>query len=177
LRSATYLAEQFCTYAEEFDGNDLCATQFLGNVDGDAAGCIRLRWFGDFAKLERLCVRREYRGAGLKEALIHFALDHARAKRFRLVYGHARADLLDMWAEFGFRPIEGRPKFRFANIDYVEILRELEPDAAAIRLGVPPMMTTRPEGRWDEPGPLDLSNVAPDPGREDLIARHTRFRT
>jgi predicted GNAT family N-acyltransferase len=177
LRSATYIAEQFCTYEEEFDGNDLCSTQFLGSVNGDAAGCIRLRYFGDFAKLERLCVRREYRGIGLKEKLVHTALEHARAKRFRLVYGHARADLVEMWARFGFRPIEGRPPFRFANIDYVEIIRELEPDASAIRLGVPPMMTTRPEGSWDEPGPLDLSNIDPDPMRLALIAGHTQFRT
>jgi predicted GNAT family N-acyltransferase len=177
LRSATYIAEQFCTYEEEFDGNDLCSTQLLGSVDGDAAGCIRLRYFGGFAKLERLCVRREYRGIGLKEKLVHAALDHARAKSFRLVYGHARADLVEMWAGFGFRPVEGRPPFRFANIDYVEIICELEPDPGAIRLGVPPMMTTRPEGNWDEAGPLDLSNIDPDPARMALIARHTRLRT
>ena len=73
-------------------------------------------------------------------------------------------------------PIPGRPTFRFANIDYVEILRELEPDDAAIRLGVPPMMTTRPEGLWDEPGPLDLSNLAHDPARLNLLQKHTRFR-
>ncbi len=177
LRAATYIAEQFCTYEEEFDGNDLCSTQFLGTVNGDPAGCIRLRYFGDFAKLERLCVRREYRGIGLKEKLIEAALDHARAKRFRLVYGHARSDLVEMWAKFGFRPVEGRPPFRFANIDYVEIIRELEPDPSAIRLGVPPMMTIRPEGSWDEPGPLDRSNLDPDPMRQALLARHTQFRT
>ncbi len=177
LRSATYIAEQFCTYEEEFDGNDLCSTQLLGSVDGDPAGCIRLRYFGGFAKLERLCVRREYRSIGLKEKLIHAALDHARAKSFRLVYGHARADLVEMWARFGFRPVEGRPAFRFANIDYVEIIRELEPDPKAIRLGVPPMMTVRPEGSWDEAGPLDLSNIDPDPARLALIAKHARLRT
>jgi hypothetical protein len=81
-----------------------------------------------------------------------------------------------MWREFGFEPIPGRPAFRFANIDYVEILRELEPDANAVRLGVPAMMTTRPEGAWDEPGPLDLSILNADPQRLALIARHTRFR-
>ena len=176
LRAATYIAEQFCTYEEEFDGNDFCATHFLGRVDGDPAGCIRLRYFGDFAKLERLCVRREYRGRGVKEELVNVALDHARAKHFTRVYGHARFDLVEMWTRFGFRPIEGRPVFRFANIDYVEIIRELEPDETAVRLGVPPMMTTRPEGAWDEPGPLDWSNVSADPQRAALIARHTRFR-
>ncbi|MDB5692807.1 MAG: family N-acetyltransferase [Alphaproteobacteria bacterium] len=176
IRAATYIAEQFCTFEEEFDGNDLCATQFVGLVDGDSAGAIRLRWFGEFAKLERLCVRREYRGSGLKERLIETAIEHARRKRYSRVYGHARSDLVDMWRRFGFEPISGRPPFRFANIDYVEILRELEPDPAGIRLGVPPMMMTRPEGAWDVPGPLDLSNVNSDPRRQALIARHTRFR-
>ena len=104
------------------------------------------------------------------------AIDHARQKRFTRVYGHARADLVEMWRDFGFEPIAGRAPFRFADIDYVEILRELEPDPAGIRLGVPPMMTTRPEGAWDVPGPLDLSNLDPDPARLALIARHTSFR-
>lgn len=176
LRAATYIAEQFCTYEEEFDGNDFCATQFVAYYGNDPAGAIRLRYFGDFAKLERLCIRREYRQLGIKEALVEAALGHARAKRFCKVYGHARFDLVDMWREFGFEPIPGRPTFRFANIDYVEILRELEPDDSAIRLGVPPMMTTRPEGLWDEPGPLDLSNIAPDPMRLAMINKHTRFR-
>jgi predicted GNAT family N-acyltransferase len=177
LRAATFIAEQFCTYREEFDGNDFCSTQFVGSVDADPGGCIRLRYFGDFAKLERLCIRREYRGSGLKEALVEFALDHARAKNFRRVYGHARADLVPMWREFGFEPMPGRPGFRFANIDYVEILRELEPDETAVRLGVPAMLTTRPEGAWDEPGPLDLSLLVTDPSRRALIDRHTRFRS
>lgn len=176
LRAATFIAEQFCTYEEEFDGNDFCSTQFVAAVDGDPAGCIRLRYFGDFAKLERLCVRREYRASGLKEVLVSAALEHARAKNFRKVYGHARADLVDMWREFGFEPLPDRPRFRFANLDYVEILRELEPDENAVRLGVPAMLTTRPEGAWDEPGPLDLSILNPDPKRLALIARHTRFR-
>jgi predicted GNAT family N-acyltransferase len=177
LRAATFIAEQFCSYEEEFDGNDFCSTQFVGSIDDDPAGCIRLRYFGDFAKLERLCVRREYRGSGLKAALVEAALGHARAKNFRLVYGHARADLVPMWREFGFEPIAGRPSFRFANIDYVEILRELEPDESAVRLGVPAMLTTRPEGEWDEPGPLDLSLLTADASRRALIERHTRFRS
>jgi predicted GNAT family N-acyltransferase len=176
LRAATYLAEQFCTFDEEFDGNDFCSSHFLATFEGDAAGAIRLRWFGDFAKLERLCVRREYRGQGVKEALVEAALEHARLKGFTRVYGHARADLVGMWAEFGFRPLEGRAPFRFAGLDYVEIVLELEPSAKRIRLGDPPMMLTRPEGRWDEPGPLDLSILTRDAGRDALMRQETRFR-
>ncbi len=42
IRSATYIAEQFCHFSEEFDGNDFCASHMLGFVDDDPAGCIRM---------------------------------------------------------------------------------------------------------------------------------------
>jgi hypothetical protein len=58
VRSAVYIGEQSCPYDEEFDGNDLAATHLLALVDNEPAGCMRLRFFGDFAKLERLAVRK-----------------------------------------------------------------------------------------------------------------------
>jgi predicted GNAT family N-acyltransferase len=174
VRSSTYLAEQFCLYDEEFDGNDFCASQFLGTVDGDAAGCIRLRYFGEFAKLERLAVRKEYRKSSLAFELVRASLRHCRRKGFTRVYGHSRKDLLPFWRRFGFRPIEGRPDFRFANLVYVEVVAELEEDPEAIRFGVDPMVSIRPEGAWDRPGPLDLSNLADDDERVALLRSHTR---
>ena len=39
IRAAVYMAEQSCPYNEEFDGNDLCATQFLGFAGDEPAGC------------------------------------------------------------------------------------------------------------------------------------------
>lgn len=174
VRAATYLAEQLCLYDEEFDGNDLCATQFLGTLDGDPAGCVRLRFFGDFAKLERLAVRREYRSSRLAFRLVRTALAHARAKGYTRIYGHSRADLVPFWRMFGFEVIADRAPFRFANIDYREIVLDAEPDSDAIRFGVDPMVSIRPEGAWHAAGPLDLSNVAPDPVRAAMIERSMR---
>jgi len=175
VRSSTYLAEQFCLYDEEFDGNDFCASQFLGTVDGDAAGCIRLRYFGGFAKLERLAVRKEYRRTPLAFELVRASLRHSRRKNFTQVYGHSRRDLLPFWGRFGFRPIEGRPVFRFANLEYIEVTASLEEDPEAIRFGVDPMVAIRPEGAWDRPGPLDLSNLSDDLERVALLRSHTRM--
>ncbi|MGP1354543.1 MAG: GNAT family N-acetyltransferase [Parasphingopyxis sp.] len=159
VRSAVYIAEQFCRFEEEFDGNDLCATQFLGLVDGDAAGCIRLRYFGDFAKLERLAVRSEYRKSRLAYRLVRVALEHARQKNFLRVYGHSRDDLVRFWRVFGFREIEGKPTFRFANVEYREMVAHLDADPDAIRYGIDPMVAIRQEGFWDEMGPLERSNL------------------
>jgi predicted GNAT family N-acyltransferase len=61
IRSAVYLAEQDCPIEEEFDGNDLVAAHFIGFVGKEPAGCLRVRFFGEFAKVERLAVRHQYR--------------------------------------------------------------------------------------------------------------------
>mgnify|MGYP001267630033 CR=1 FL=1 len=174
VRSATYIAEQYCYYDEEFDGNDFCSTQYLGEMDGDAAGCLRLRFFNGFAKLERLAVRREYRTSRLSYRMVREALEHCRLKGYTKVYGHSRLDLVRFWRVFGFKPIEGRPVFNFANVQYVEILAELEPHPAAIRIGLDPLAIIRPEGAWDKPGPFDLNLSDLDPRRKALLAQTIR---
>ncbi|QJB68560.1 GNAT family N-acetyltransferase [Parasphingorhabdus halotolerans] len=175
VRSATYLAEQFCTFDEEFDGNDLCASQFLGTSDGDAAGTVRVRYFGDFCKVERLAVRKEYRKSKLAYKLVRAALDHARKKGVTKAYGHSRFDLVRFWRVFGFREIPGRPKFSFANVDYVEMEATLEPMLDRVRIGGDPMRTVRPEGKWEEIGPLELSNLKVEDHKLALIQENTRF--
>ncbi len=174
IRAATYVAEQFPLHAEEFDGNDFCATHFVAYVDGDPAASIRLRWFSDFVKFERLAVKVEYRKSRLAFALVRKAGHHARAKGFRRLYGHASDEIAPFWKLLGGSLIEGRPPFRFANILYREIAIDLEPDPLAITFGAPPMVTIRPEGLWDEPSALDWSNIGGDPLRLQLLDAHKR---
>jgi GNAT superfamily N-acetyltransferase len=176
LRSATYLAEQFPLYSEEFDGNDFCATHFVGYIDGDPAGAVRVRYFADFAKIERLAVKLEYRSTKLAFKLVRAAVEHGRLKGFTRFYGHASDEMVPFWQVFGGKVIEGRPEFRFANIAYREMAAEYPPHPMAIKFGAPPMVTIRPEGSWDDPAPLDWSNVASDPVRERLLHSFARKR-
>lgn len=174
VRSATYIAEQFCLYAEEFDGNDFCSTHWLGKVDGDAAGCIRARFFGDFAKIERLAVRAEYRNSRLAYQLVRAAIEHCRKKGYRTLYGHSRLDLQRFWQVFGFRPMEGRPEIAFANVKYVEMRLDLAPANDVICLGADPMHILRPEGAWEVPGPFEATPTADNSLRQQLLAQRTR---
>ena len=173
MRSATYLAEQFCYFNEEFDGNDFCATHFLGHIDGDPAGCVRIRFFGDFAKIERLAVRSEYRNSKLAFALARRAVEHCRMKGYRTIYGHSRLDLVRFWRVFGFREMES-DAFSFANIQYRELVLHTAPIPGAIGLDSGPMVIIRPEAAWDRPGPLDISASEDDPRRHALIAETLR---
>ena len=161
IRAATYLSEQPCLYSEEFDGNDFCASHLIGYVDGDPAGCVRMRYFGEFVKVERLAVRREYRNSRLAFRLVREAIALARQKGFGRVYGHARLDLVPFWAMFGARVMPDRAIFKFADVKYREMVIDLEEHPHPISLGEDPMVTIRPEGAWHVPGPLELSNMRP----------------
>ena len=157
IRSATYISEQECPYEEEFDGNDFCATHLIGEIDGEPAGCIRVRFFADFVKLERLAVRHEFRTSRLAFRLVREAIAYCRRKGYRRAYGHSRTDLTRFWGLFGFKAIPGRPSFAFSEVEYVELEADIGADADPIVIGADPYVLIRPEGDWDRPGPLDRS--------------------
>lgn len=157
IRSAVYIAEQDCPFAEEFDGNDHCATHLIGFSSDEPAGCLRLRFFHDFAKLERLAVRKNFRRTPLAFELVRAGLAHAQRKGFRKAYGHAREGLEPFWARFGAKPMANRESFQFSDYKYTEMNLDLEPSEDAISIASDPMTILRPEGDWDRPGILELS--------------------
>lgn len=159
LRSAVYMAEQACPYEEEFDGNDLSATHLIGYVGDEPAGCLRIRFFADFAKIERLAVRAEYRNTRMAFALVRAGIELARMKGYRRLYGHAQKRLVGFWGRFGFRVFEGAQELVFSDFDYVEMLLEAEPHPQAIGIGIDPYVIIRPEGRWHRAGALDRSRA------------------
>lgn len=155
VRAATYMFEQECPFDEEFDGNDFSATHLLGIIDGEPAGCLRIRYFGDFVKFERLAVRHEFRASKLAFRLVREALKFAARKGFRKVYGHARRDIVKFWETFGFRPIPGRPIFAFSDVEYVEMEGPIMAPVEAVTAEIDPLRIIRPEGQWDTPGVLE----------------------
>jgi predicted GNAT family N-acyltransferase len=155
IRAAVYMAEQNCPFAEEFDGNDFTATHILALADGEPAGCIRLRYFADFVKYERVAIRREYRSSNVSDEMIRSSLEIIRRKGFRTVYGHAAKNLVRYWQRWGFRPSD--ETIRFSGHDFVPIVLQLEPGDDALTLQSGHMVLNRPEGSWDRPGILETS--------------------
>ncbi len=159
LRSLVYMGEQNCPYREEFDGNDFAgSTHLLLHIGGEPAGVVRVRWFADFAKVERVSVRREHRGGDAVLVLVRAAFDLARRKGYRKILGHAQVRLAAHWERhFEAHPRLHRDRFAFSDHEYVEVEVDLEPDPDAIGMDTDPMILLRPEGAWDRPGVLDAS--------------------
>jgi predicted GNAT family N-acyltransferase len=159
IRSAVYLAEQDCPIDEEFDGNDLVAAHFIGFVGAEPAACLRVRFFGDFAKVERLAVRHQFRRSRVSFKLVRASVEYVKRKGFRKIYGQAQDRLVDFWAHFGAKPLPNQRPISFSDFSYTEMLLEIEPGPDAITLDSDPYVIIRPEGEWDQPGVLDRSAV------------------
>src|ERR1700736_785172 len=174
VRSAVYIAEQECPFAEEFDGNDHCATHLIGFIEGEPAGCIRARFFHDFVKFERLAVLKKFRKSSLASELCRSGIDLARRKGFRRLYAHSREGLEGFYAGFGATPMGSDRKLSFSGFNYTEMLLEIEPSQDAITLDSGGYVILRPEGDWDHPGILETSATRPvrHPGEKGGQSTH-----
>jgi len=155
VRAATFLAEEDnITYADEFNGNDLVATHILVLVDGDPAGTIRIRWFHDFAVMEKVCVRGRYRSFRVFRALANAATSHLRTKGWCVAIGRARGDTHLLWR----RLIKGRPsgkpmqRHRGQLLPMIVEYPPLAGDSlSGLALGLPDVedLIGQVEGTWD----------------------------
>lgn len=157
IRNAVYIGEQECPYEEEYDGNDLSSTHLLAYMGDEPVGCLRMRFFADFMKFERMAIRKEFRKSRAAILLAQAGIKLARKKGYRLAYAHSQVRLVDFWGRFGFRPLEGAKNFTFSDFEYVEIVADLERDPEAVAIGSDPYLLIRPEGRWHVPGILETS--------------------
>ena len=167
IRSAVYMAEQDCPYGEEFDGNDLVAAHFIGFVGNEPVACLRARFFANFAKVERLAVRHQYRKSTIAFRLVRECVTFLKRKGYRRIYGQAQDRLVDFWARFGAKPLGHNRKLTFSDFSYTEMVLELDADPNAITIDSDPYVIIRPEGEWDQPGVLDRSAT-----REATMPRH-----
>lgn len=162
IRSAVFMSEQECPYDEEFDGNDLCAaTHILGFIDDEPVACLRVRFFADFAKIERLAVRHEYRNSRLSFQIVWAGIELARKKGYRKLYGHAQDRLVKFWSRFGFKPVEEQQGLVFSDFAYTEMYAELDPHPDPVSIDSDPYIIIRPEGEWHKPGVLEASGTRP----------------
>ncbi len=168
VRALVYMGEQACPYEEEYDGNDFSgATHLLLRRDGEPIGTLRIRWFADFAKTERVAVRKEYRGGRATLMLILAAKKLAERKNYRKLLGYGPVRLIPFWRQyFNAYVLRDRDRFVVSDHDYVEMVVEAQPPPNAITLDSEPLIVLRPEGAWDAPGPLDRSveRTATNPG-------------
>ena len=159
IRTEIYIGEQECPYEEEFDGNDFCAVHLLAEMEAEPVGCMRIRFFADFAKLERTSIRPKFRGSEAMRLLTKEGIDFSRRKGYARIITHAQARYARLWNRvLGFKEMPESARFSFSDYDYVAMELTVEPEAAGWRgagAGIDHMALNRPEGEWERPGVLE----------------------
>ena len=157
VRSAVFMSEQQCPYEEEFDGNDFCGAHLIGYYYNEPIACLRARFFADFAKLERLAVRHEFRNSRMSFDIVWAEIELARKKGYRKIYGHAQDRLVNFWSRFSAKPVRGKKPPVISDFSCTEMLLETETHPDPISLESDPYMIIRPQGAWHKSSVLDRS--------------------
>jgi predicted GNAT family N-acyltransferase len=126
VRSIVFCEEQEVPYRLEYGDGDLDAVHIIGIVDEEPATAARLRFFGQYAKLERIAVRKRYRGQNLGHALVDYMIGLARERGYRKFKLSAQVHLESFYAAHGFVALG--EYFVDAGIDHSMMMRE-DPEA------------------------------------------------
>ncbi len=169
VRAAVCLGELQWPFHEYMDGNDFTATQLIATVDGEPAGTMRIRYFGDFAKPEWLVVLERFRrgrfgSRGVAYALGSHAFSFCRKKGFTRIYGHAASDLEALWRKIagdGVRRLADSVATGESKGSIVPLIADYEPSHGAAGLSTLAhqeghLLFTRSEAKLDR----ELSEVA-----------------
>jgi predicted GNAT family N-acyltransferase len=88
----------------------------LGEENDEPMAAGRIRFLGEHAKLERIVVRRAFRGKNYGHRLVDYMLNVARNNGFTKFKIHAQAHLKQFYEQHGFE-VRG-DIFKEADIDH-----------------------------------------------------------
>lgn len=108
LRQQVFCAEQGFSPEIEQDGEDNGADHIIAVTGIRTVGCGRIRYFGSYAKLERIAVNSSLRGTGIGRQILNFMVEHCRRRGIAKLRLSAQVHSLRFYSANGFIP-EGEP--------------------------------------------------------------------
>jgi hypothetical protein len=152
IRAICFMEENGVAAGLSFDGNDLQATHVVIYVGAEPIGALRIRWFGEFAELERTAMRKAYRNPRYLKIAAEEIFKHIARKGYKVVITHAAPLYARLWERMlGFKRVEGKPPAVFAGHPepYVELIKHLDVPQNAITMASDAQIIFRTEGEWD----------------------------
>ncbi len=118
VRGIVFLEEQHVSHSLEMDEHEYSVLHFLGQDEmGEPIAASRLRFVEGWAKLERIAVRKKWRGQGYGKKIIRLMLSEGKKRGFSNFKMNAQAHLVEFYRQFGFEP-QGEI-FMEANIEHI----------------------------------------------------------
>jgi hypothetical protein len=157
VRSICFMEETGLPARRAFDGNDFQATHIVVYAEDEPIGAARIRWFNDFAKIERTAFRKAYRNPRLLKQAAEFIFEHAARKGYRKALTLAKPQYAAVWVRLlGFRQVTHRPPTLSGDGEpFLELVKDLSPAADAISIDTDPNVLLRVEGAWHVPSAFE----------------------
>ncbi|WP_158817319.1 hypothetical protein [Methylocapsa sp. S129] len=155
IRSICFMEDTGLSVKRAFDGNDFQATHIVAYARDEPIGATRIRWFRDFAKIERTGFRKAYRSAQVLKQCSAFVFDHAARKGYTQVLTVARRDFAGVWIRvLGFRELAHRAIIREGE-PFLTLVKNLTAPQQAISIETDSNVLMRIEGAWDVATPFE----------------------
>lgn len=160
IRASAYFSDEQHTFEKHFEGNDFSATHVIGWIGQEPVATLRIRYFAEFARIERIAVRPTHRRSRVAFKIVQAAFAFCRDKGYRRISGVARGEMVPFWSHFGGQVNQGREPLFIYGLEHYEMSIEFPPIDAAVSSASHPLVLLRPEGRWHQTGLLDKSAPA-----------------
>ncbi|RPH13218.1 MAG: hypothetical protein CBC49_007000 [Alphaproteobacteria bacterium TMED89] len=158
VRGICNLEEVGVPAQHEFDDNDNFATHALGYYKGEPISAVHMRFFGDFVKLERACVRPKYRNRHILPRAIDLVARFAGQKGYRHIVTHAKPATARLWCMLGFE-ISDKTATQFVGHEqgYLELVKEIPLRNDAVSLAAASALMFRQENSLDRPNDYEIA--------------------
>ena len=123
IRKIVFVEEQRVAAAEEFDEYDQTAQHILLYQEGQAIATGRLRIVDNIAKLERICVLKEFRKAGAGKLIMEALENMARKLGVKQAKLHAQTQARGFYEKMGY--LKASEEFLEAGIKHLCMVKEL----------------------------------------------------
>jgi predicted GNAT family N-acyltransferase len=160
IRASAYFSDEQHSYEKHFEGNDFSATHVIGWIGREPVATLRIRYFADFARIERIAVRPTHRRSRISFKIVQAAFAFCRDKGYKKISGVAREEMVPFWSMFGGHVNKGREPLFIYGLEHYEMSIEFPPQETAVSSLSHPLVLLRPEGRWHEAGQLDRAPKA-----------------
>ena len=152
IRAICFMEEHGVLARQTYDGNDYQATHVIVYAGDEPVGTARIRWFKDFAKMERTSFRKAWRDVRTIKRCAEFIFEHIARKGYDRVITHAKPKYARLWRTMlGFEAASGKEPLFFEGHDepYHELVKVLTPPVNAISCETDTAVLFRIEGYWD----------------------------
>lgn len=148
LRREIFVGECKLDEHVEFDGNDYCSTHILALDGNKPIGTMRIRYFSDFVKMERMCVLKDYRKTDVAEQIMQKGMLFVAQKGYDKVYGICKKELLSRWKKDGFEVIPDAPCIEQKDYSLIPVWCKLQKPSSFITMQTSAEILNAKEGEW-----------------------------